>query len=134
MTLLPTSSVTSARRAKAATAIERRRCARVIVRSYSEAVLRPSRFPAMNEQVEAARALVASAAHYGHSSVRAIVRGHRRAAEERLVFVVGSPRSGTTFVGEAVGAQPGFVDLGEVKPVKTAAPRLVTWPPEGAAA
>ena len=88
----------------------------------------------MQEQVEAARALVTSAAHYGQSSVRAIVRGHRRAAEERLVFVVGSPRSGTTFVGEALGAQPGFVDLGEVKPVKTAVPRLVGLPPEEAAA
>src|SRR5580765_449685 len=88
----------------------------------------------MHEQVRAARALAASAAHYGHSSVRAIVRGHRRAAEERLVFVVGSPRSGTTFVGGALGAQPGFVDLGEVKPVKAAVPRLVTLPPDEAAA
>ena len=37
----------------------------------------------MHDQVEAARAFVASAAYYGHSSVRAIVRGHRRGAEER---------------------------------------------------
>ena len=30
------------------------------------------------------------------------------------MFVVGSPRSGTTFVGDSLGALPGFVDLGEV--------------------
>jgi Sulfotransferase family len=45
--------------------------------------------------------------------------------EQRLVFVVGSPRSGTTFVGTAIGAVPGFVDLGEVTPLKAAIPRLV---------
>jgi hypothetical protein len=76
--------------------------------------------------VQSARALVSTAAHYGHSSVRAIVRGHSRGPEERLVFVVGCPRSGTTFVGQALGAQPGFVDLGEVKPLKAAIPRLAS--------
>jgi hypothetical protein len=86
------------------------------------------------ELVHAARALVASAAYYGQSSVRAIRRGHRRGVEERLVFVVGCPRSGTTFVGRALGAQPGFVDLGEVKPVKAAVPRLVSLPVDDAAA
>ena len=34
--------------------------------------------------------------------------------DDRLVFVVGSPRSGTTFLAGAIGALPGFVDLGEV--------------------
>jgi hypothetical protein len=48
--------------------------------------------------------------------------------EERLVFVVGSPRSGTTFVGGALGSQPGFVDLGEVPLLKAAVPRLVERP------
>ena len=32
----------------------------------------------------------------------------RKDSEERLVFVVGSPRSGTTFLGDSLGAQPGF--------------------------
>jgi hypothetical protein len=50
--------------------------------------------------------------------------------EERLVFVVGSPRSGTTFVGGALGSQPGFVDLGEVPRLKAAVPRLVERPVE----
>jgi hypothetical protein len=48
--------------------------------------------------------------------------------EGRLVFVVGSPRSGTTFVGVALGSQPGFVDLGEVPTLKAAVPRLVLLP------
>jgi hypothetical protein len=45
--------------------------------------------------------------------------------EERLVFVVGSPRSGTTFLAGAIGGMPGFVDLGEVTPLKAAIPTLV---------
>jgi hypothetical protein len=44
--------------------------------------------------------------------------------DERLVFVVGSPRSGTTFLAEAIGMVPGFVDLGEVAPLKAAVPEL----------
>lgn len=40
------------------------------------------------------------------------------------MFVIGSPRSGTTFLGESLGAQPGFVDLSEVKPLKAALPTL----------
>jgi hypothetical protein len=51
----------------------------------------------------------------------------------RLVFVVGSPRSGTTFLGNSLGAQPGLVDLGEVKPLKSAIPQLAQLP-EGEAA
>ncbi|MFN0155057.1 MAG: sulfotransferase family protein [Gaiella sp.] len=46
------------------------------------------------------------------------------ALDERLVFVIGSPRSGTTFLAGAIGAVPGFVDLGEVAPLKAAVPRL----------
>jgi hypothetical protein len=45
--------------------------------------------------------------------------------DDRLVFVVGSPRSGTTFLAGAIGSVPGFVDLGEVAPVKAAVPELV---------
>ena len=44
--------------------------------------------------------------------------------DDRLVFVVGSPRSGTTFLAGAIGSLPGFVDLGEVAPVKAAVPDL----------
>jgi len=44
--------------------------------------------------------------------------------EERSVFIVGSPRSGTSFVARAIGSLPGFVDLGEVTPLKAAIPEL----------
>jgi hypothetical protein len=47
--------------------------------------------------------------------------------------VVGSPRSGTTFLGSALGAQPGLVDLGEVKPLKAVIPELAVLPEEEAA-
>jgi hypothetical protein len=47
-----------------------------------------------------------------------------RGGEERLVFVVGSPRSGTTFVAGAIGAVPGFADLTEVTPLKAVIPVL----------
>jgi hypothetical protein len=53
--------------------------------------------------------------------------------DDRLVFVVGSPRSGTTFLAGALGAAPGFVDLGELAPVKAAVPALVRLPREEAA-
>lgn len=42
------------------------------------------------------------------------------------MFVLGSPRSGTTFLGESLGAQPGFVDLSEVTPLKAALPELAS--------
>lgn len=54
--------------------------------------------------------------------------------DDRFVFVVGSPRSGTTFLAGAIGSLPGFVDLGEVAPVKAAVPELATLPPADAAA
>jgi hypothetical protein len=53
--------------------------------------------------------------------------------DDRLVFVVGSPRSGTTFLADAIGSLPGFVDLGEVAPVKAAVPELVLLEPMRAA-
>lgn len=53
--------------------------------------------------------------------------------DDRLVFVVGSPRSGTTFLARAIGSVPGFVDLGEVAPVKAAIPELVGLPTAAAA-
>jgi hypothetical protein len=55
------------------------------------------------------------------------------AADERLVFVIGCPRSGTTFLGRSIGALPGFVDLGEVNALKAAIPELAALPPENAA-
>ena len=54
--------------------------------------------------------------------------------DERLVFVVGSPRSGTTFLARSVGSIPSFVDLGEVAPLKAAIPELAALPPAAAAA
>jgi hypothetical protein len=53
--------------------------------------------------------------------------------DDRLVFVLGSPRSGTTFLAGAIGSLPGFVDLGEVPPVKAAVPELAALPPDAAA-
>ena len=53
--------------------------------------------------------------------------------DDRLVFVVGSPRSGTTFLAEAIGSLPGFVDLGEVASVKAAVPELARLEPVEAA-
>ena len=53
--------------------------------------------------------------------------------DDRLVFVIGSPRSGTTFLAGAIGSVAGFVDLGEVAPVKAAVPELAAMPPQDAA-
>ena len=53
--------------------------------------------------------------------------------EERVVFVLGSPRSGTTFLGRSLGSLPGFVDLGEVAALKAAIPELALLPPAQAA-
>jgi hypothetical protein len=55
------------------------------------------------------------------------------ALDERLVFVVGCPRSGTTFLGSTLGALPGFVDLGEIPAFKADVSRLARLPPEQAA-
>jgi hypothetical protein len=46
------------------------------------------------------------------------------ALDDRIVFVVGSPRSGTTFLARSLGSLPGFIDLGEVAPFKAAIPEL----------
>ncbi len=53
---------------------------------------------------------------------RSLAQRPRLRREERLVFVVGCPRSGTTFLGRAIGGLPGFVDLSEVTPWKAALP------------
>lgn len=74
------------------------------------------------------RDTIAGAALYGRSALRIARRRRKLGAEERLVFVVGSPRSGTTFTGRALGGLPGFVDLDEVQPWKAAIPALVGRP------
>lgn len=75
---------------------------------------------------------------YGAASARVARRAVRRRRfgprEERVVFVVGCPRSGTTFLGGALGEQPGFVDLGEVTPWKAALPSIYGRPEREAAA
>jgi len=74
---------------------------------------------------------------YGTSAARILTRARSRPSlhrETRLIFVVGSPRSGTTFLGSSLGAQSGLVDLGEVKPLKAAIPRLAQLPEQEAAA
>ena len=74
-----------------------------------------------------------AASSYGSTAVRVALRGHGRSLrgrEERVVFVVGSPRSGTTFAAESLGSQPGFVDLGEVPLLKAAVAELASLPVE----
>jgi hypothetical protein len=88
-----------------------------------------------------ARDALGSAALYAASARRVLVHSGRRQlgrrithAEDRLVFVVGSPRSGTTFLAGAIGAVPGFVDLSEVTPLKAAIPTLAGLPRDEAGA
>ena len=61
---------------------------------------------------------------YAATTRRVLPRSTRLGSDQRLVFVVGSPRSGTTFLGTAIGSLPGFVDLGEVAPLKAAVPEV----------
>ena len=68
---------------------------------------------------------IGAAVLYGRSAVRIARRGRRRGREERLVFVVGSPRSGTSITASLLGSLPGFVDLDEVQPWKAAIPSLL---------
>ena len=72
--------------------------------------------------------MAVTAALYGRSAIRIARRRRRLGTEERLVFVVGSPRSGTTFTARALGSLPGFVDLDEVQPWKAAIPGLMGRP------
>jgi hypothetical protein len=75
-----------------------------------------------------------SASFYAATVSRVLPRAglqarHRlRPRDDRTVFVVGSPRSGTSFVARSIGSLPGFVDLGEVTPLKAAIPDLATAP------
>jgi hypothetical protein len=78
-----------------------------------------------------ARQATWAASSYGITAVRVALRGRgggraaARPGEDRLAFVVGSPRSGTSFTGSALGSQPGWVDLGEIPVLKAAVPKLV---------
>ncbi len=80
--------------------------------------------------MQSPRQVAGTVALYGRSAIRIARRGRRLGAEERLVFVVGSPRSGTSFTGRALGSLPGFVDLDEVQPWKAAIPLLLGRPDE----
>lgn len=71
---------------------------------------------------------ISSASLYVRSALRILQRRRQLEPEGRLVFVTGCPRSGTTFVAGALGSQPGFVDLGEVQPLKAAIPVLARLP------
>jgi hypothetical protein len=79
------------------------------------------------------RALL-TASHYGTATARVLRRTKRGPLrrEQRLIFIVGSPRSGTSFLGQTLGRQRGVVDLDEVQPLKAAIPGLVGLPPEEA--
>ena len=50
-----------------------------------------------------------------------------------MVFVIGSPRSGTSFLASAIGSCPGFADLGEVAALKAEIPLLAALEPAQAA-
>jgi hypothetical protein len=77
---------------------------------------------------------------YGAAVARVLARSGRRAfrdvdlVTERPVFVLGSPRSGTSFVARSIGRVPGFADLGELGPWKAAIPALFGSDEEVAAA
>jgi Sulfotransferase family len=86
-----------------------------------------------------AASVVRNVSLYGRAAARVVAqRGWREPggdvaeATERGVFVVGSPRSGTTFLAGAVGAQSGFVDVGEVRPVKASIERWAKLPEDQA--
>jgi len=75
---------------------------------------------------------------YGGAVARVLARARRRSGEdidavaERPVFVLGSPRSGTSFVARSIGRTPGFADLGELGPWKAAIPELASRPDDEA--
>jgi hypothetical protein len=73
-----------------------------------------------------------TASMYGTAAARVALRTKRGPLrrEERLIFVVGSPRSGTSFLGQTLGRQPGVVDLDEVQPLKAGIPGFAGLPEE----
>src|SRR4051794_22023536 len=88
------------------------------------------------DYIRAMRETLSSVAMYGTAAARVLARGRNlrlRRTEERLIFVVGCPRSGATFLAGAIASCPRLVDLGEVKPVKAAIAELASLPEEEAA-
>jgi hypothetical protein len=88
----------------------------------------PTAAAAPTGAAESLRAYAAAVKHaaancHDRSPVARFGRG-----EKRLVFIVGSPRSGTTFLGRTIGGIPGFSDLSEVTPLKAAIPGLIGLP------
>ena len=77
---------------------------------------------------------------YGAAVARILARSGKRSlrdpdtASQRPVFVLGAPRSGTTFVASSIGSVPGFADLGELGPWKAAIPELASADEQDAAA
>lgn len=67
--------------------------------------------------------------HYGVHPIRAM-----GFVNDSPVFIVGCPRSGTTFTASALGAVTGFIDLGEVPRFKRALPGLFQGVATGARA
>jgi hypothetical protein len=93
--------------------------------------------PASSSVVLNARETLETATFYAATVARVLPRAgfspkRLRPREERSVFIVGSPRSGTSFVARSIGSLPGFVDLGEVTPLKAAIPVLTGDPLEQA--
>jgi Sulfotransferase family len=76
---------------------------------------------------------------YGGAAARVARRGRKKGAggaseaTESPVFVVGAPRSGPTFMAGSLGKLPGFVDLGEVEPLKVSIHELAALPQAEAA-
>jgi hypothetical protein len=106
-------------------------------------MIRPRRLDAQAEDPASGsarlsvRESVETATFYAATVARVLPRAgfspkRLRPREERAVFIVGSPRSGTSFVARSIGSLPGFVDLGEVTPVKAAIPSLTKDPVEQA--
>jgi hypothetical protein len=89
--------------------------------------------PAPEPSFHPARLYVASVrrsiSHYGFSPVELFRRWN-----DHPVFIVGSPRSGTSFTAETIGGVSGFADLGELRPLKASIAQLYQLPVEAAAA
>jgi Sulfotransferase family len=71
---------------------------------------------------------------YAESAARILPRTRGKRRGSGMLFVVGSPRSGTTFLASALGEQRDVVDLGEVHAHKASIPELAALPVDEAAA
>jgi LPS sulfotransferase NodH len=79
------------------------------------------------ELVRAAREAVISLSYIGKSTAHAVdsrMRG-RGTTHGPMTFVVGAPRSGTTFLAGALASGGGMVDLGELAILKRRIPELI---------